>query len=45
MQYIYNHPSVVMFCCANEPIYMEDTGKMKVKQTVLTLWNYLDQAT
>jgi beta-mannosidase len=40
MKYVFNHPSVVIFCCANEPIYMEDTGKLKFKQTVLTLWNY-----
>ena len=39
-KYIFNHPSVIIFCCANEPIYMEDTGKTMVKQTVLTLWNY-----
>ncbi|MBL91031.1 MAG: hypothetical protein CMH56_04365 [Myxococcales bacterium] len=39
-KYIYNHPSVILFCCANEPIYMEDTGKVKVKQTILTLWNF-----
>ena len=31
---------MIIFCCANEPIYMEDTGKTMVKQTVLTLGNY-----
>lgn len=40
VDHIANHPSVFMVCCANEPVYMEDTSKVSLKQAVMALVNH-----
>lgn len=38
VELLYNHPSVALWCCHNEPIYLEDTGAGSKKEVLKSAW-------
>lgn len=38
---LYNHPSIVVWCCHNEPFYIVDPSHINVKDVLVSSWSVL----